>query len=335
MTVREGEPPPGDLLQQSLEVYGRGNIARLTEFWYRQKLFDDKLTIEFGRIPQGDFNGFTCDFLNLTFCGSPSGNTNGNYIYTWPIAQWAAWARYDFGDFDFMAGAYTFNPDALNQQFVAGAFCCTEGAVLRVELGWTPSFGGLVGHYQAGFWDDTAGNPDVLTGTNGQPYVLTGLPALQRANSYGVYLQGIQQITGKAAYDRDTGWKDTSGLSVFFNFVQSDVWTSTLDNQVAAGLWYAAPFASRPAELARSRHRPHAVQPARRAVAWAGDAGRADAAGRISSGAVLFISGDAVVGYPARFPVHRPSGRLRECAKHDHRRPEKRRQVLTREIVSR
>src|SRR5580704_19746251 len=41
ITIREGAPPPGGLLQQSEEVFGRGNIARLTEFWYRQKLFDD------------------------------------------------------------------------------------------------------------------------------------------------------------------------------------------------------------------------------------------------------------------------------------------------------
>jgi len=97
LTLREGEPPPGGLLQQSEEVYGRGNILRLTEFWWRQKLLDDKLTIKFGRLPQGDFNGFTCDFVNLTFCGAPAGNLVGSYWYNWPIAQWAALARYDFG----------------------------------------------------------------------------------------------------------------------------------------------------------------------------------------------------------------------------------------------
>ena len=78
ITVREGAPPPGGLLQQSEEVFGRGNIARLTQFWYQQKLFDDLLTLKFGRLPQGDFNNFSCDFMNLTFCGAPGGNLVGN-----------------------------------------------------------------------------------------------------------------------------------------------------------------------------------------------------------------------------------------------------------------
>jgi porin len=36
---------------------------------------------------------------------------------------------------------------------------------------------------------------------------------------------------------------------VFFNFIQADRATATLDNQIAAGLLYAAPFASRPNDM--------------------------------------------------------------------------------------
>ena len=117
ITVREGAPSVGGLLQQSEEVFGRGNIARLTEFWYQQKLFDDILTLKFGRLPQGDFNNFSCDFMNLTFCGAPGGNIVGNYWYNWPIAQWAGWARVNVGQFDFMAGVY-----AALVLFIAGCF---------------------------------------------------------------------------------------------------------------------------------------------------------------------------------------------------------------------
>jgi porin len=38
-------------------------------------------------------------------------------------------------------------------------------------------------------------------------------------------------------------------LAVFFNFIQTDRATATLDNQIAAGLLYAAPFASRPNDM--------------------------------------------------------------------------------------
>jgi len=122
ITVREGAPSVGGLLQQSEEVFGRGNIARLTEFWYQQKLFDDILTLKFGRLPQGDFNNFSCDFMNLTFCGAPGGNIVGNYWYNWPIAQWAGWARVNVGQFDFMAGVYETNPRDLDLNFAPGLF---------------------------------------------------------------------------------------------------------------------------------------------------------------------------------------------------------------------
>jgi len=56
----------------------------------------------------------------------------------------------------------------------------------------------------------------------------------------------MQQITGRASYDGDNGWTDKSGLSLFFNFTQADRETATLDQQASFGLFYAAPFTSRP-----------------------------------------------------------------------------------------
>ena len=248
ITIREGAPSVGGLLQQSEEVFGRGNIARLTEFWYQQKLFDDLLTVRFGRLPQGDFNNFSCDFMNLTFCGAPGGNIVGNYWYNWPIAQWAAWARVNVGDFDFMTGVYETNPRDLDLNFAPGLFQGATGAMGHAEIGWSPKLGpnGLQGHYQIGVWDETSGGDDVLIGIDGRPYALTGLPAEHRSDRYGFYVQALQQITGSAVYNSDSGWKSVRGLSFFVNYIQADRATSVLDNQVAGGLSYAAPFESRP-----------------------------------------------------------------------------------------
>ena len=45
------------------EVWGRGQTTRLTQMWYQQKFFDQKLDIKAGRFVQGeDFNTFTCNF---------------------------------------------------------------------------------------------------------------------------------------------------------------------------------------------------------------------------------------------------------------------------------
>jgi len=55
-------------LQLTNEVYGRGNVLRLTELYYQQKLFDDRLTLKGGRLPVGsDFFFGLCEFVNLTF----------------------------------------------------------------------------------------------------------------------------------------------------------------------------------------------------------------------------------------------------------------------------
>ena len=101
MTYREGALLPVNLLQQPQEIYGRGDIARLVELSFEQKLFDDHLTVKFGRLPEGEFNDFGCDFANLTFCRPPAGNIVGNYWFNAPIAQWAAWDRIDVGNVDF------------------------------------------------------------------------------------------------------------------------------------------------------------------------------------------------------------------------------------------
>jgi porin len=259
MTYREGQPLPVNLLQQPQEIYGRGDIARLVELSYEQKLFDDHLTVKFGRMPEGEFNDFGCDFANLTFCGPPAGNIVGNYWFNAPIAQWAAWGRVDVGNVDFRTGVYETNPQDLNLSFSPGWFCCATGVTVHAEVGWSPKFGpnALQGHYQAGFWDDTAGGPDVLLDATGRPFVLTGLPPLHRDEQYGFYIQGIQQITGTGTYNpegdyrprKQSGWMTTKGLAVFFNFIQTDRATATLDNQIAAGLLYAAPFASRPNDM--------------------------------------------------------------------------------------
>ena len=225
MTYRQGELLPVNLLQQPQEIYGRGDIARLVELSYEQKLLDNHLTVKFGRLPEGEFNDFSCDFANLTFCGPPAGNIVGNYWFNAPIAQWAAWGRIDVGNVDFRTGVYEFNPQDLDLNFSPGWFCCATGVTGQAEVGWSPKFGpnALQGRYQAGFWDDTAGGPDVLLDVTGRPFVLTGLPPLHRAEQYGVYVQGIQQITGTGAYDpegdyrprKQNGWTTTKGLEWF------------------------------------------------------------------------------------------------------------------------
>jgi porin len=100
-------------LQLTNEVFGRGNILRLTEFYYQQKLFDDRLVLKGGRLPVGsDFFFGQCEFLNLTFCGGQPGNIQGGYIYNWPVSQWAGVVHYNFTkEWQLSVGVYDANPN--------------------------------------------------------------------------------------------------------------------------------------------------------------------------------------------------------------------------------
>jgi porin len=57
------------------EVFGRGNIVRMTEFYYDQQgLFNGLVELKGGRLPVGsDFQFANCDFINLTFLRRPVG----------------------------------------------------------------------------------------------------------------------------------------------------------------------------------------------------------------------------------------------------------------------
>jgi len=235
-TWREGAPILSEALQQPQEIYGRGNIVRLTEFWYEQSLAGGAVTVKLGRMPQGDFNSFTCYFMSLAFCGSPSGNILGGYLYNWPVSQWAGWAKWAAGDVALMAGASESNPRDIDRTFMPGLIDGADGVIGRAEIEWVPKFGTgrLQGRYQAGLWYDTAGGSDVLD------------PALHRAGRYGYYIQAVQQVTGTGEVDPKTDWHGVRGISLFFNYLQADQATSPIDSQVTAGLFYAAPFDGRP-----------------------------------------------------------------------------------------
>ena len=184
-----------------------------------------------------DFASFSCDFQNLTFCGSDPGNIVGNYIFNWPISQWATRVRLNLNDFGYVqAGIYDVNPKYLgtHSQVLPVWYSDSTGALIPVEVAWLPSFGdgALPGSYKFGGWYDTSSADDVVDDINGDPIVLTGLPALQHRGRYGGYINFQQQLT--------------ENLSVFLNAVLADKRTSTTDRQIAAGLIYTGPFSARP-----------------------------------------------------------------------------------------
>jgi porin len=231
-------------LQQVQELYGRDQTWRWTQFWYQQKYLDGLVTWKVGRLTEGeDFAAFSCEFMNLTFCGAPVGNIVGSYWYNWPVSQWATDVKISLKGLGyFQIGAFDVNSDYLENKYSMDLWRPgnASGVLVPVEFGWLPSFGdGLKGSYKFGGWYNSSTAPDVVENVNGLPLSIYGGAPLMRHGQYGAYVNFLQQVTAPAG---------NRGLSVFFNATYADRRTSTQDNQIAAGLLYKGPFDWRPAD---------------------------------------------------------------------------------------
>jgi porin len=233
--------------QQVQEVYGRGQTWRLTNFFLAQSLLDDRLTLKFGRMNiGGDFAAFSCDFQNLTFCGSQPGNLVGSYWTNWPVSVWAGVARLDTSAHTYLQlGVYQVNPNYVDDSYAVRKGLRpnnpdgTTGALIPVEFGWSPSVHGLPGSYKVGAWYNTSDSRDLMLDQHRQPLGSSEVGALQRDGAYGGYINFQQQVTGSA------GGK---GVTVFLNASQADKFTAATDNQVALGMEYKGVF-DRPRDM--------------------------------------------------------------------------------------
>jgi porin len=232
-----------DSLQQVQELYGRGQTWRWTEFWYDQKYLDGRLDWKVGRVTEGDdFDGFSCEFMNLTFCGSQPGNVVGSYWYNWPVSQWSTRLKLSIDGFGYVqVGAFEVNPGYLQTRYGLdiGSPPGATGALLPLEIAWLPTIGGLGGAYKVGGWYNTASASDVVENTAGQPLALVGGQPLVRHGQYGGYISFQQRLTAPA------GVASQRGLSVFLNGTYADRRTSAVDSQIALGMLYTGPFAAR------------------------------------------------------------------------------------------
>lgn len=225
-------------LEQVQEVYGRGQTWRLTQFFYRQKWANDAVDLKLGRMPIGeDFASFTCEFQNLTFCGSQPGSVRGDLWFNNPVGVWAARMRVKLNATTFLKfGAYQVNPIYINDSWARhdGLYPYspggTIGALLPVEMEWVPT-SSLPGTYKVGIWYSTARYDDV------DDQVLTAPGSAAKRNPYGGYINFQQRILGQP-----TG----PGTDLFLNMTETDRQTSTsIDSQLAFGVQIKGPFAGR------------------------------------------------------------------------------------------
>ncbi|WP_246178510.1 carbohydrate porin [Pandoraea horticolens] len=224
------------------EVYGRGQTWHMTQFWLNQSFLDGRMQWKIGRLTVGeDFANFSCDFQNLTFCGSQPGNLVGSYWVNWPTSQWATRLKFNTSEQTYVqAGIYQVNPNYVNDGYARRHGLSldnpngTTGALVPLEFGWLPSWNGRPGSYKFGVWYNTSNGKDLYQDINHAPRGETGLAPRERNGQYGVYINFEQQISGTAG---------GRGASVFLNVSQADRETAAQDHQIALGLQYKGPFA--------------------------------------------------------------------------------------------
>jgi porin len=224
-------------LQLLNEVFGRGNIVRLEQFAWNQKWFDSGIETTVGRLAFGDeFFSYPCDFINLTFCPGQAGNLVGDYIFNWPVSQWAAVGKVNLGSEGYVkAGIFDSNPDYLSTKPNPALWPAfpdnSQGVIIPVEAAWTPKFNGLSGNYQIGGWWNNSAAPNVATSINGEPILVSGLPGIPGHGRYGFSTVLTQQLTQDPTF---TGLKN--GLNVFLLASYADRRTSATDYQIFGGI---------------------------------------------------------------------------------------------------
>lgn len=213
------------------EVQGRGPVTRLTQFWYRQRFFDDALSIKLGRIPFGDdFATIDSHFQNLAFGGAQPGNW-GNDIYNWPISQWAAVVRANLAaDWYLQAGVFNLNDSNLdNDHGLDLHHSGTQGTMYPIELGYTPTIGGMAGTYKLGFYTHDVDNRAYGDG-----------PATRTSDTNtGLYYVIQQRVTTH-------GGDAKRGLTLFSMGNTNHGDTAGIDRYVSIGATYQGPFNARP-----------------------------------------------------------------------------------------
>ena len=244
-------------LQLTNEVFGRGNILRLTELYYSQKLFDDRLELKGGRLPVGsDFFFGLCEFINLTFCGGQPGNIQGGYIYNLPVSQWAGVAHYNFTKEVAVFGRRLRRQSELSDDVDSGVYFLpgvpastpASGVLVPVELTWRPE-GPLNGTWRLGGWYDSASTID-----GGLPGIITTVPGLggvpdqnlgDQRGRYGIYESILQRLTDEGG--------PAKGWYVYLNTTVADHRTSYQDYQVSLGFKHTGTFSWRPRGRSRLR----------------------------------------------------------------------------------
>lgn len=228
-------------LLQSQQIFGRGNVTRLTQFSLTQNLFEEKLRIKLGRIyPSADFFAMSCAFQHLTFCSGGSSNYISSSWYGDPLSALGAQLTYQVtNNLHFKAGAYDANPQvmSLDQGLKLNTPGNTRGTTIVSEIEYTTTIGNnLKGEYRVGMVRSSLDKPK-LVNSSGFPAGTTDDAISLQDTDNAHYFNIEQQLTSNSA---------GGGLNFFANMIFPDSSINAVGKVLAVGVFVNAPFPGRP-----------------------------------------------------------------------------------------
>lgn len=167
---RQGRSVSADFIGNRIAVqsaYGVGETLRVAELSYEQLFVNNIIDAKIGFYPDGFDFGYTpigCDFQNVGFCAHPQNLPAGTAGWAdYPAARWGGRIKINVTrDIYWEIGTYDANPTYTEPgNGLKVSTSGSTGSMFPVELGYTPHFGGLPGHYKAGAYYDTSDAPDV------------------------------------------------------------------------------------------------------------------------------------------------------------------------------
>jgi porin len=254
VTQRHGRSLSNDFIGNNTsvqEVYGGGQTARLTMLSYQQKLFDNRLDIEFGRLnanPNFLASPLYCNFQNNATCGAPTFAFKSTNFTYWPIATWGAHAKAWFTDRVFLhAGVYEVNPNTqrLTDNGIDWSTRGATGVVVPVELGYSTTLANdlLPRNYGIGAIVDRSDYADPVLNTAGGPLVFAGGNPLTRFGRSSIYARFDQMV-----------WRPDpeapQGLTLFGVAMKGIEGRQTQDFYLEGGALLTGTFADRPYDTA-------------------------------------------------------------------------------------
>lgn len=234
-----------DLLQAVQTLYGRGEIWRLSQFWYEQTVNGGATQVKLGRLTHGeDFGASPCgNVSNFTLCGAASSQVVSGYLYNIPVSAWGVRLRQRITP-RLHANLEIMESNPVNLREDHGFYLGTAGAtgvIYAGELQWTPTLGSsgdLPGTYKIGGWYDTSDSDNVVTDAGGGRQAVTGLPFARENHHSGIHANMLQQLVAPRA-------DGSHELSVAANLALVDLRTNRLGGKAAVIFSRTGLFAGR------------------------------------------------------------------------------------------